>query len=197
MPMAARRSAGTRASAPANGRAARAAARAELRRGGSGSGHSPAGPIAVTERARPAKASSSATQPPSELPATAKSSIPRAASPFADRLREPRRRGLGPPQRRRAAEPGQVDRDHLALLRQQRRHRRPDAAVGAERVQQHERGAGPRAVEGERRRDGGGRGHALATLRSGSRAGVAGRQSGLANSACASPMRCSAKPASQ
>jgi hypothetical protein len=36
-----------------------------------------------------------------------------------------------------------------------------------------------------------------ATARSGSRAGEAGRQWGLANSACASPMRCSEKPASQ
>ena len=36
-----------------------------------------------------------------------------------------------------------------------------------------------------------------ATLRSGSRAGDSGRHCGLANSACESPIRCSAKPASQ
>ena len=46
------------------------APRAIPRFGASGSGHSPAGAIAVTERAWPAAASSSATQPPSELPAT-------------------------------------------------------------------------------------------------------------------------------
>ena len=47
--------------------------------GRSGCAHSPAGAIAVTDRAWPASASSSATQPPSELPATCGRSRPSAA----------------------------------------------------------------------------------------------------------------------
>jgi len=122
---------------------------------------------------------------------------PVRGEPGRHRLGEARRRRLGTAQRRRVAEPRKVGRDHLALGGEQRRHRRPHAPVRAERVQQHQRRAGPSPVERERRGRGGGDAHAVATLRSGSRAGVAGRHAGLANSACASPIRCSAKPASQ
>jgi flagellar biosynthesis protein FlhG len=63
-------------------------------------------------------------------------------------------------------------------------------------VVNYQRRAGAAAVE-RQPRGGDGGAHAVATLRSGSRAGDSGRQAGLANSVCASPIRCSAKPASQ
>ena len=47
--------------------------------------------------------------------------------------------GRGGRGRRRLAEPGHVDREHLALLREPLDHRVPHVAVGAERVQEHER----------------------------------------------------------
>ena len=136
-----------------------------------------------------------------------------AAERVAGDVRSPRRRarrarprpprasaagvGVGPSQRRRARRsPGRSTAITSRSPASSSITGAQTRAVGAERVQQHERRARARAVERELRR-GGGRAHALATARSGSRAGDAGRQCGLANSACASPMRCSAKPASQ
>ena len=81
-----RRPAGLRTSAGSSGRTARARPRATPRLGASGSGHSPAGAIAVTDRAWPAAASSSATQPPSELPGHVVRAAGQAGSP-----RRPRR----------------------------------------------------------------------------------------------------------
>ena len=173
------------------GRAGRGAPRRERL------GPQPGGPDR-RHRARPAGEGELERDPAAERVAGHREVLdPAGGEPVRDRLGEPRRRRLGSPQRRRAAEAGQVDGDHLALAREQRGHGRPDAAVGAERVQQHQRGARSPCGRARATGGGGGRGHALATLRSGSRAGVAGRQCGLANSACASPIRCSAKPASQ
>ena len=78
-PSAARRPRSLRSSAGMTGRSARASARAVERLGISGCAHSPAGAIAVTDWAWPARASSSATQPPSELPATCGRSRPSAS----------------------------------------------------------------------------------------------------------------------
>ena len=80
------------AAAAARGAArGRAAARA-ARLGASGCAHSPAGAIAVTDAPRPASASSSATQPPSELPATCGRSTPSVGSaPTRRRGRRARR----------------------------------------------------------------------------------------------------------
>ena len=141
-----RRPRSPRISAGRNGRAARASRRAVERLGISGSGHSPAGAIAVTERAWPARASSSATQPPSELPATCGRSRPSASSCGSPAARSAGARRVD---RRRLAEARHVERDHLALGREALEHRVPHVPVGAEGVQQHERRAAPDAVEGD------------------------------------------------
>ena len=70
----------TRGSTGAN---PRAAIRATDRFGAKGADHSPAGAIAVTDRAQPANAISSATQPPSEIPATSNSAGNRSRSAAA------------------------------------------------------------------------------------------------------------------
>jgi hypothetical protein len=53
-------------------------------------------------------------------------------------------------QRRRLAEAGQVERDHLAVGAQQLDDRVPDAPVGPERMQEQQDRAVSAAVEGER-----------------------------------------------
>ena len=167
----------------------------------------------TTLRARPASASSSATQPPSELPATSKSSIPLGGQPGRDRLREPRRRRLralaaaasrrSPAGRRRSPRARPRAAPSPAPTRCGRRRAGAGAPAAARsRCGRGELGASAvrHAPEPSRPADRRRRRRLLgfaATLRSGSRAGDAGRQCGLANSACASPIRCSAKPASQ
>ena len=115
--------------------------RAVPRLGASGSGQRPAGAIAVTERAWPAAASSSATQPPSELPATwcgppGRSRAGARATAAASAA------GVGGPpplSDGRVAEAGQVERDHVALARPAGPSRAPTRA-GRRRA-----GAGARA----------------------------------------------------
>ena len=72
-------------------------------------------------------------------------------------------------QRRRRAEAGHVEHEHLALGLEQRQHRVPDRPRAAEPVEQQQRLA----------------------------AAAAHRHPGFANSACTSPIRRSRKPASE
>ena len=172
---ASRRPAGLRTSAGSTGRDRPARGRARSPRlGASGSGHSPAGAIAVTDRAWPAAASSSATQPPSELPGHVVRAAGRQARRDGRGERGGRRRAAAV-ERRRLAEAGQVDRDHVALGGEALHHRRPHVAVGAERVQQDEHRARCPArskarLNGRRRR----RGAAVSSAEPPATASVAG-----------------------
>ena len=156
-----------RAQAPGPARGCRA------RRGPSGARQRPAGESAVTEAAQPARPISSPTQPPSELPATCGRSIPSSAQLVAQRRGEVGGGRLDPGrQRRRGAEAGHVERDHLALgARAAASDRVPDRPRAAEPVDQQQR---------------------LARRRS-----RAHRHPGFANSAWTSPIRRSRKPASE
>ena len=102
---------------------------------------SPAGEMARTVAAPPALASSSATQPPSELPATCGRSRPEVGAQGPPPL-WPAQPGVGinaDGQSGRIAEPGKVDGDDVALGRQPVDHRLPDPTRPAEAVDQDER----------------------------------------------------------
>ena len=109
---------------------------------------SPAGEIAVTVSARPRRASSSATQPPSELPAMCARSKPArpissstaSASASGGRV-HPRRKGL------RVAEARHIDRQDVEALLEHRQHRLPAAPGVADAVDEHERRAEAAAME--------------------------------------------------
>ena len=109
-------------------------------RGPSGRFQRPAVESPVTDSARPAFASSSATQPPSELPATCARSMPSRSRKAATDAGEELRRRLGAVrQRGRPAEAGQVDRDHVALAGKQVEQRLPHDELAAERMDEDER----------------------------------------------------------
>ena len=136
-----RRAAGA---APARAGASRSA------RGPSGRRQSPAGEIAQTEAARPALAISSAIQAPSELPATCGRSTPSRSQ--SSQTAAPRLAAVGAIPSGSAAEspkPGQVDRDHVTLGREQVEDRIPDPLRAAEPVDQDERLAGAASLVAE------------------------------------------------
>ena len=114
----------------------------------SSSSQPPPGEIATTLRARPRLASSSASAPPSELPARCAVPTPRPSSSRLEvvgRLRErlgARRRG------RPAVVAVQRRRDDLEARRQQPEHGQPAAPGGGEAVDQDQRLAGAGAVQG-------------------------------------------------
>ena len=109
-------------------------------RGPSGRVQKPAEHSPVADSARPAFASSSATQPPSELPATCTRS-----SPSESRKRPTAAAsacGVGPvpfASGGDAAEAGHVDGDHVALGGEPLEHGLPHDDVGAERMDQNQR----------------------------------------------------------
>ena len=108
----------------------------------------PAGEIAHAEATRPVAASSSAMPPPIELPATCHGSRPRSAASPADGVGQRLHRLRA---RRRVAEAGQVDGDHVMVAREQRDHRPPHLLARAEAVKKQQRRAGADTVVGEHR----------------------------------------------
>ncbi len=79
---------GMRSATATSGRSRRAQSWVSTRRSPIGARQRPAGEIAVTEAAQPARPISSATQPPSELPATWGRSIPRSSAALVQRRRQ-------------------------------------------------------------------------------------------------------------
>ncbi len=98
-------------------------------------------PVAL--RARPLRASSSATAPPSELPATCgRRPIPDRSHELPHGIRERGERDLAG-QRGGCAEARQVERDDVALAAKALEHRAPDLPLAADPVDEDERLAGP------------------------------------------------------
>ena len=125
-------------------------------------------PRRVSERRAPVAASRPATNPAGDS-AQAPAPRPRAPSP-ARRAPERVARDVRPLEararprasstavgeplhvsgaRRRGAEARQVDRDHLALAREQRQHRTPHSLLEPDPVHEHQRRTGPGAAMGE------------------------------------------------
>ena len=102
-------------------------------------GHRPAGESRVTEAGALMRASSSATQPPSELPARCGAARPSSAVSPATAAASWLGLTTAFSQRWRVAEARQVDGDDLETLRQERDDRVPGVPPGSEPVQQHER----------------------------------------------------------
>ena len=108
---------------------------------------SPAGEIAVTVSARPRRASSSAIQPPSELPAMWALSKPARVHLVLDGVGERLGRRVEPGrERRRVPEAGHVHRQHVEALLEEREHRPPAPPGVADAVDEEQRLARPAAV---------------------------------------------------
>ena len=136
----------------------------------------------MAEATRPRRASSSATTPPSELPATCGRSGPdasRNAATASASCSMPARPGHD---RGRAAEARHVHPPHVALGREEVDHRRPRRAVHADAREQHERR--PAAVADMVQRRVGGRRAGAAGGRH--RAGRSSRSPGCSTCAVAS-----------
>ena len=127
----------------------RATCRATERLGASGCAHSPAGAIAVTD-ARAAGQRELERHPAAERVA---GDVRALEAELADELRRSTRAQVGGRRRRdgrRAAEARHVDARSLALGGEPVDHRVPHVAVGAERVQEHERPPLPaRSIAGD------------------------------------------------
>ena len=112
----------------------------------------PAGDRPTTERARPRRASSSATQPPSELPATcAASSSASSSTPSTASASDGTVDGVPGGSGGESPKPGRSSAMTSWLPLERRQHRHPGPERQADPVQEHERLALARAVGVQRR----------------------------------------------
>ena len=113
--------------------------------------HAPAGPNRTTDRARPRRASSRATHPPSELPTMCARSIPARSSCSATPSASAPTDGHARAEPLRSAVARQSRREHRVPALQQRQHRAPHPPGAADAVQEHQRRAGAAGVRGRHR----------------------------------------------